>query len=326
MNTGIMLPSEKKSSAQSIAASCIFRQPWWLEALGREGNFGQVSIELDGGNGATLPYVIQKRFGLKILTMPPLSQTAGPLLHGTGTAGKRALAVEKDLCEALINQLPPHDAFNQNFHWSVSNWLPWYWKGFQQSTRYTYRLNDLSNITELWAGLMPNIKSDIKTARDRHQLKVHSDHDIEMFLAINEMSFKRQGRSFPHSRALVRNLDRQCSARNCRKILFAEDPQGRVHAAVYIVWDENTAYYLMSGADPELRNSGATSLLVWSAIEFSSTVSKAFDFEGSMIESVERFFRGFGAQQTPYSHVWRFNSALVRAGYSSLQIIQRIKR
>ena len=321
-----MLSSENKSSAQSIATTCIFRQTWWLDALGREGDFGQISIELDGCNGASLPYFIQKRFGLKILTMPPLTQTAGPLLHGPGTIGKRALAVEKDLCEALINQLPPHDVFNQNFHWSISNWLPWYWKGFQQSTRYTYRLKELSNINGLWAGLMSNIKSDIKKARDRHQLKVHSDYGIEIFLDINEMSFKRQGKSFPHSRELVRNLDKQCVARNCRKMFFAEDPQGRVHAAVYIVWDENTAYYLMSGADPELRNSGATSLLVWSAIEFSSTVSKSFDFEGSMIESVERFFRGFGAQQTPYSHVWRFNSTLVHAGYSTLQIIQRTIR
>lgn len=38
-----------------------------------------------------------------------------------------------------------------------------------------------------------------------------------------------------------------------------------------------------------LRNSGATSLLIWEVIKFASTVSKKFDLEGSKLEPVERF-------------------------------------
>lgn len=310
------------NKALSTAASCIFRQPWWLEALADTGEYGQVEVQTESGNSATLPYVIQRRLGLRIVTMPPLTQTAGPLLLGSGLNGKRALAIEKDLCEALIAKLPAHDAFNQNFHWAVGNWLPWYWKGFQQSTRYTYRLNDLSNMDLLWGGLMPNIKGDIKKARERYKLNVHSDCDIDVFYDINNMSFLRQKKNFPYHRELVRNLDKKCQERHCGRMFFAEDHQGKIHAAVYLVWDENTAYYLMSGADPVLRNSGATSLLVWSAIQFAATVTKSFDFEGSMIESVERYFRGFGAQQVPYSHVWRINNTLVRSGFAFMHALR----
>jgi hypothetical protein len=91
-------------------------------------------------------------------------------------------------------------------------------------------------------------------------------------------------------------------------MLFAQDAQGRLHAAAYIVWDEQAAYYLMGGADPELRTSGATSLLMWEAIKFASTVTQTFDFEGSMIESIERFFRAFGAKQKRYFRVSKTNS------------------
>ena len=56
----------------------------------------------------------------------------------------------------------------------------------------------------------------------------------------------------------------------------------------------------MGGGNPTLRNSGATSLCMWEAIKLASTVTKVFDFEGSMIEPIERFFRGFGAMQKPY--------------------------
>ncbi len=130
------------------------------------------------------------------------------------------------------------------------------------------------------------------------------------------MTFKRQGKTLPYSRNLVRKLDAACAERACRKIFFAEDPEGKIHAAIYIVWDEYSAYYLMGGGDPELRTSGATSLAMWEAIKFASRVTKSFDFEGSMIESVERFFRGFGATQTPYFHVWKFNSKIMKLAYN----------
>ena len=72
------------------------------------------------------------------------------------------------------------------------------------------------------------------------------------------------------------------------------DSQGRIHAASYFVYDEKCCYYLIGGGDPELRTSGASSLLMWEGIKFASTVSGSFDFEGSMIEPIERFFRAFG--------------------------------
>src|SRR5690606_13716638 len=90
-----------------------------------------------------------------------------------------------------------------------------------------------------------------------------------------------------------------------------EDGGGRQHAGVYIVWDSESAYYIMGGGDPELRNSGATSYCMWEAIRFSATVSRRFDFEGSMIEPVERFFRAFGAELTPYFQISRSKSLIL---------------
>ena len=133
------------------------------------------------------------------------------------------------------------------------------------------------------------------------------------FLNMNEMTFTRQGMSLPYSRELVARLDQTCAEHDCRKVFFAEDAEGRLHAAIYIVWDEKEAYYLMGGADPELRNSGATSLCMWEAIKFASTVTRKFNFEGSMIEPVERFFRAFGARQYPYFQISKVNSPLLKA-------------
>ena len=78
------------------------------------------------------------------------------------------------------------------------------------------------------------------------------------------------------------------------------DSEGRTHSALYVVWDERTLYPIISARDPELQVFGANTLLYWEAIQLAATVSRVFDFEGSMLEPVEHFVRGFGGRQTPY--------------------------
>ena len=88
-----------------------------------------------------------------------------------------------------------------------------------------------------------------------------------------------------------------CRKRNQGDIWGGYDEQGRLHAAAFIVWQESSAWYLAGGGDPALRKSGAHSLILWEAIRYVSQYTDTFDFEGSMIPGVERFFREFGAIQ-----------------------------
>ncbi len=209
---------------------------------------------------------------------------------------------------ALIDQLPSCDYFLQNFHYSVTNWLHFHWRGFNQTTRYTYVIEDLVDMVAVWKEFLENIRCDIRKAQK--QVTIKSDLDLETFLDVNALTFQRQGHALPYSRELVRRLDGVCAEHNARRIFYAQDSSGRIHAAIYIVWGENSAYYIMGGGDPELRNSGATSLCMWEAIQFAAGVTRKFDFEGSMIEPVERFFRAFGAKQVPYFSISKTNSRL----------------
>ena len=61
-----------------------------------------------------------------------------------------------------------------------------------------------------------------------------------------------------------------------------------------------------ASADSSLRSSGATSLMVWHLIRFTAERSAIFDFDGSVLQPVERFFRGFGAKQVPYHWIMKF--------------------
>jgi hypothetical protein len=280
----------------------LFDEPWWLTAVA-PGQWDAVEIEHAGHVVARLPYVIRRRAGLTMITMPPLTPRLGPWVAPSNAKPARQLGQQKDLITELIQMLPAHHYFSQHFHHSVTNWLPFHWQGFEQTTRYTYVLDDLSDVESIWAGLEHNVRTYIRKAQK--QLQVRTDLDLDKFLETSTLTFTRQGKKHPYPGDLVRRVDAACAARAARRMFFAEDAQGRIHAVGYLVWDSRSAYYLMSGADPALRNSGAASLVLWEAINFAATVTPRFDFEGSMIEPIEQFFRSFGSRQVPYFRVTR---------------------
>jgi hypothetical protein len=316
------LKNRYKLLCESELTIPIFSRDWWLDALAGDNGWDVVLVEKGGQVIASMPYMIRKRFGRIILGHPPLTQTLGPWIREVDGKQPSRLARQKDLMQELIAALPRYDYFSENWHFSQTNWLPFYWAGFTQTTRYTYRLPDLSDQQKLWNGLRENIRRDIRKAEGRFDLQVRTDLGIDAFLRLNIQTFERQGKDLPYSKDLVTRLDKACVEKDARRIFIAEDAQGRAHAGIYLVWDQNSAYYLMGGGDPELRKSGATSLCMWEAIKFASTVSKSFDFEGSMIEPIERFFRAFGAEQTPYFAVSHTPSKMIRAAMSARDLLR----
>lgn len=290
----------------------LFSQAWWLDATAGPGNWDVALVKKGDEIIASLPYVVKKKYGFITLSQPALTQTLGPWLRESGGKSSKKLAHEKDLMEKLADQLPAFDRYAQNWSSKITNWLPFYWRGYGQTLRYTYVLPELSDLDAIWKNVQVNIRTDIRKAENRFGLRIRDDLSLEDFIRLNKLTFSRQKMALPYSEGLVKRLDDACVKRFSRKILIAEDQSGKQHAGVYIVWDKNSAYYLMGGGDPELRNSGATSLCIWEAIKFAASVTERFDFEGSMIEPVERFIRAFGAIQTPYFAVHKTQSRLFK--------------
>jgi hypothetical protein len=151
----------------------------------------------------------------------------------------------------------------------------------------------------VWAGLRPNHRRDIRRA-EKLGVVVDDELPLDRFIDLNRKTFARQGREPLADEATIRRVDAACVANSGRRIFTGTGPDGAVHAAVYVAWWRDTAYFLMAGSEPDLRDSGAQILALWKAISFASTVVRRFDFEGSMLPQVERVFRGFGATQHPY--------------------------
>ena len=285
----------------------VFGEPWWLDAVCGPGGWDEVRVESDGRLEARLPFVCMRRRGLKIVGMPPLTQKLGPWFAPVNGRDSSALSRQRELTNELIGALPSHDVFRQCFHSEITNWLPWYWKKFDQTTRYSYVLSAGSGLEALWDGMQSKIRGDVRKATARSALEMRHDLGVDALLELCRKTANRQGRAALPSE-IVKRIVAAAEASKAGKAYFAVDATGAPHAAVFMVWDDRRAYYILGGGDPALRNSGAHSFLLWEAIKDATTVSRIFDFEGSMVPSIERFFRGFGASQEPYSCVSRISS------------------
>jgi lipid II:glycine glycyltransferase (peptidoglycan interpeptide bridge formation enzyme) len=259
--------------------------------------------------------------------MPQLTQKLGILFAPAEVKYAEGIAAQHRLTEELIGRLAPGVTINQGFHENFPGWLPFYWHGYQQTTRYTYILDDLSDTEAVWSRMRSGMRRVVRKAQ-KGGLHIRDTGDLEYFYRVNMKTFARQGMDPPYSLNLVQRIDDACKRNAGRKMFIAEGADGRAHAGIYIVYDQRSAILLLSGGDEELRSSGAGALLTWEAIRFAATVSKTFDFEGSMIRPIESFYRAFGGRQVPYCRIWGRDGGSTRSRLRNLtgRALRRIAR
>ena len=302
----------------------IYSRDWWLDAVAPDA-WNVVTVEKNDEITAALPYVLAQKHGFTRIGMPPLTQKLGPWLkYPPGQKYSKKLDYEKKTFNELIKKMPKVDAFNQNFDYTIVNWLPFYWQGFSQNIRYTYVFDDLSDMSKIEKGFAHAKRQNIKKAMDSG-LTVKFDLSAEDFYKHHQMTLAKQNlydKSVSYSWELFKRIYDACYTHNAGRTIYAEDKEGHIHAALFVIWDESSAYDLISTIDPDYRKYSAATLLVWDMIKFVADRTQRFDFEGRMIEGVENSFRKFGAKQYPYFNIHKtYNKRL-----KGLQHIKEILR
>ncbi len=291
----------------------LFMQPFWLDLSCGAKHWDVVLAEKNGRITGVLPYFLKRK---SFISMPPLTPYMGPFIpFPEDMKYAKRLSHEHAVMNELIEKLPPLRYYNQRFHHSIQNWLPFYWKQFRQTTRYTYILPDINDTEKVYAGFKNNVKRNIKKAQNEFVVRELEQKEIPEFYKIISRNRK------PHySLDYLTNLISSCSQQSCGKTFAAFDEAGKLYAAVFVVWDHSSAYYILGARDPELQTQQAMSLNLWTAIQHVSGKIQSFDFEGSMIEPVERYFRTYGTIQTPYMHVFKINSVLLKLAFSAAEL------
>ena len=288
----------------------IFSRDWWLDTVCGKNRWDVLLIEQKDKILAALPLYIPIN---KVVSMPSYTQTMGPWIAPASSDTKYTteLGRRQELCKQLVERLREYRSFLQNFNYDIIDWLPFYWADFQQTTRYTYLLKEIQDSEALWENMSPNIRRNINKAQNKYHLTVKKGISVKEFMTAQAQTFDRQHVKIKSNTRSLKKLIAICREKEQGELWGAYDEKGNLHSAAFIVWQDGSAYYLGGGGNPTYRNSGAQSLVLWECIQYVSRHTSTFDFEGSMLPGVERFFREFGATQTPYFTISRGKLSLM---------------
>lgn len=290
------------------AALPLFLQPWWLDAVTKpDGKVWDVLLARNkqGEVEAVFPFVTGKKGGMRFVVTPQLTQYTGVWIKDI--ADERVtdrLSREKRLQHELIGQLEAMQAgfFDVKFPLSYTYWLPFYWAGYKQETHYTYRIEHLRDTERVFGAFDYSKQKQIRKAQEAG-LTVDYAMTADELYDLQCAQLNERGSEDMLSRALVRSVVDASRQRGQGLIARAKDQAGHTHAAIFAVWDGQSAWELISAIHPDYRASGASTLVVWEAMQQVAHKTRAWDFEGSMIEGVENSFRLFGAVPTPYFEI-----------------------
>jgi len=300
----------------------IFAQRWWMEIV----TDGQARL-LGCFNGnrlvAGLPVWECRYLGVRRLRQPPLTPYWGPLLRPLDGKPQTRANAEMHVLRALAEALAPWPDITMQWHHSLANWLPFYWNGFNQMTRYTYRIADLSDLARVEKACHDAVGQQLRRAR-RDGLHYEDMVDPEIVGRLNRLSMARQGVArTPEIDRLWPALARAAGERDCLFTTAAIDNDSHVHAAMAMMWDDRCAYALFNGADPAYHGSYGSTLTLWREIEYAAGVVPEFDFEGSIVEPVEQFYRRFSGVLSPFMLVTRARSLRLNLARAAQRVLRR---
>lgn len=289
----------------------LFCQAWWMDAVC--GDRWDVFLYEEGGRiAAVMPWHGVRRLGQLFVMQPQLTQFNGVWTDYSvvkDTPYDR-LMLEKRAGEyfaSCVKRLNPA-FYLQAFHHSFVDWLPFFWQGFWQSTRYTYVIDDLSCPDKVLASFSSSRRRDVKAAM-REGLYADQSLDGDAMYDFMCLTLKQRGRSALYRKELFLSIYNAAVSRGQGQCIGIRGADGELLAATFLVWDGSVAYLLLNAVRREAgQRNNAGVLAVWESVKFASGKSRTFDFEGSMEQDIEASYCKYGTRQVPYMQVGRYRS------------------
>ena len=290
----------------------LFYQPWWMDTVTIPDHKrwdAVVTCDKNGEIEAVMAFVTGRKFGFNFALSPQLTQYTGIWIKDKkGESILDRLNREKKIQQEIIAQLETMKIafFDVRFPLNYTYWSPFYWAGYKQETHYSYRIENLRDTEKIFAGFSHAKQKQIRKAKEAG-LIVDYEMSADEFYDLQCTQLKEHGEKNMWSRAIVRSIIDNSRIRRQGMVARAKDKEGHTHAAIVVVWDSNCAWEIISAINPYYRSSGASTFVVWESIKKMADKTQIWDFEGSMIESVDNSFKQYGASIVPYFNIHKAN-------------------
>ncbi|MFN4886450.1 MAG: hypothetical protein ACK5HD_09570 [Bacteroidota bacterium] len=278
------------SSLSGFSFQGLFHETW-LMGNSKNGEWRVLQIEEDGGQlvAAFLVWSTNSWWGKQVIT-PPLMPTIGIYTENTVSKRSGQNTKRKEVLQCLISGLRESNYayWKLDFPPDWNDFQPFIWEGIQPAMKYTYRIDLKSTWREQISGKLKNVLTR-----------------KESYVFTNGLFTPEQWRSFnlglnQYGITGGSGFEEMIGSNNATPFYCIAEEKGR-YLAVCGLFD-GVMYYF--AAVNEKKDNALSACGLMHCIELAESLdARSFDFEGSMMPNVERFFRGFGGQLINYGSV-----------------------
>lgn len=284
----------------------VFASEKWLSVYGKDliliGIYKDENQMIGG-----FYYTKVKKLGLSMIKLPPYTphcalffQSESKNLSSVNNFSKEIMQevctyLEKEKCALSILAFP----------YTVKDLQHFIWNNYKVIPNYTYLIDLTKSIEEIKSHFDSKHRNAINKALKEGVVTAFNNEDPEKNFQFFKNSLLAAGANVYEKELRQIFISFSDPSNSFTVSAYLNDKLvGKVHC----IYDKRSCYYLLGGVDKDAGVQGINNLLVLGAIEKAKALGcTIFDFEGSMLKGVEKFFRGFGPELVPYYTVNKAN-------------------
>jgi hypothetical protein len=273
-------------SAQSI----IYGLSWYLDIVSPD--WIAYIKEEDGKYVSIFPLASNRKFTIHYIYQPPFTQQLGLFSVDYGKESE-------DFREVLTLLCKRYNYIDYHLNTKNNGLIEFEKISFQK--KLTHHLHLTNEHETIFKAYSENHKRNIRKSLSQN-FKIQHSNDILFLISL----FKKEVGNDLHNikeadYKILSSLYKEASQRKMCQLIFSEDVNGEINAGALFLYYNNTIIYLFGASTKQGKENGAMSMIFNEVIKVNSgSPDKILDFEGSDIESIARFYKGFGAKAVPY--------------------------
>jgi len=261
----------------------VYAYSWYLDIV----SYQWEALVL-GDYKAVMPLIGKNKYGFNYIFQPRYTQQLGVFSQGI---------LDANLVQSFIDALPIKYKIIE-LSLNTYNKLNTGKLSIKQGV--TYELDLISNYKNLAKNYNSNTQRNIKKAiANKVQISKHVNLK-DLLLLVKQTS--KIPITFDHLNILRRLIPFSIN-HNLGDTYGAYNDRNELVAAAFFIRSHNKAIYLISATTNEGKELSAMFLLVDKYIKDNAEKNITLDFEGSVIENIARFYKGFGATAINYNKV-----------------------
>lgn len=238
---------------------------------------------------AVMPLTFSSKLGILYLSQPLFTQQLG--IFSTS-------AITQNIILEFLNNIP------SNFKYIEINLNKY---NTLKSNKLIYRKNQnfeldlISNYKQIKKRYSENTRRNILKSKKYGIQQISNSCSVNDFVNFIKKNVGEKTVNLPSEKyGVIRKIVSQSLKNGFGEIMCAYNPQNELSSAAFFIFSQKKAIYLFAASTEEGKEKRAMFLIVDEFIKKYSEKNLTLDFEGSNIDGLARFYKGFGAVNCEY--------------------------